>query len=205
MENATTDAEDGKLWPPLVEKHFIDVLVKEELRGNMLQCQFKTGLWTSIVREFNLHANKNYNKEQLRQKYQILKVQYRAFSQLLGRTGIGWDPISKMAIASDMAWASANVGLQHYELLGQLFNANTATSFLQISSAQPAPNSFEERELDAAFLSSGVHVNDDVDSVDDVEELPTPGKGQSRRRPEKWAAKPVHSSGRKKKEAPLKP
>ena len=30
MENATTNAEDGKLWPPLVGKHFIDVLVEEE-------------------------------------------------------------------------------------------------------------------------------------------------------------------------------
>ena len=35
MANAIIDAEDGKLWPPLVEKHFIDVLVDEELRGNM--------------------------------------------------------------------------------------------------------------------------------------------------------------------------
>ena len=74
MANATTDAEDGKLWPPLVEKHFIDVLVEEELRGNMPEGQFKTGLRTSIMREFNLRGNKNYKKEQLRQKYQILKV-----------------------------------------------------------------------------------------------------------------------------------
>ena len=35
MANATTDVEDGKLWPPLMVKHFIDVLVEEELRGNM--------------------------------------------------------------------------------------------------------------------------------------------------------------------------
>ena len=44
MANAITDAKDGKLWPPPVEKHFIDVLVDEELRGNMPQDQFKTGL-----------------------------------------------------------------------------------------------------------------------------------------------------------------
>ena len=107
MENATTNAEDGKLWPPLVGKHFIDVLVEEELRGNMPQGQFKTGLWTSIMCEFNLHGNKNYNKEQLRQKYQILKVRHRVFSQLLGRTGIGWDPVSKMVVGSEVAWESA--------------------------------------------------------------------------------------------------
>ena len=73
MANATNDAEDGKLWLLPVEKHFIDVLVEGEFRGNMPKGQIKTGLCTSIVREFNLCTNKNYNKEQLRQKYQRLK------------------------------------------------------------------------------------------------------------------------------------
>ena len=63
MANATSDAEDGKLWPPLVEKHFIDVLVEEEVRGNTPQGQFKKGLWGSNQCEFNLRANKNYQKE----------------------------------------------------------------------------------------------------------------------------------------------
>ena len=93
--------------------------------------------------------------------------------------------------------------MQHYELLGQLFNANIATGFLQISSAQPAPNSFEEQELDATFLSLGVHVNVDTYSVDNVEELLTPGEGQSKRWPKKWAVELVHSNGKKKKESSL--
>ena len=33
---------------PLVEKHFIDVLIEEEVRGNTPQWQFKKGLWGSI-------------------------------------------------------------------------------------------------------------------------------------------------------------
>ena len=41
MANATNDAEDGKLWSPSVEKHFIDVLVEEELRGNVPQGQLR--------------------------------------------------------------------------------------------------------------------------------------------------------------------
>ena len=77
--------------------------------------------------------------------------------------------------------------------------------FLQISSTQPTPNNDEERELDAAFLSSRVHVNVDVDSVDDVEKLPTPGEAQNRRRAEKRPAEPSHSSGKRKKGTPLKP
>lgn len=83
--------------------------------------------------------------------------------------------------------------LEHYEMLGQLFNANSTTGFLQISFAQLAPNSDKERELYAAFLSTGVHVNVKVDSGNDIKELPTPVQ-----------AKPVHLGGKKKKmEAPL--
>ena len=80
-----------------------------------------------------------------------------------------------------------------------LFNSNTATGFLQISSAQPSPNSDEERELDVAFLSKGVHVNVNTDGVDDMEELATPSEAQSRRQAEKWPAKPSSSSGKRKK------
>ncbi|KAL0012691.1 hypothetical protein SO802_007799 [Lithocarpus litseifolius] len=174
MENATTDAEDGKLWPFAVEKHFIDVLLEEEAKWNMPQGQFKTGAWRAVMNE----------------------------------NGMG--PIANMVTRSDDAWAATiaanhkdkefkKKGLQHYELLGRLFNSNTTTSFLQISSAQLAPNSDEERELDAAFLSSGIHVTLDADSVDDVEELPTVGEGQSQRQAEKRPAEPSNSSEKRKK------
>ncbi|KAL0015304.1 hypothetical protein SO802_002373 [Lithocarpus litseifolius] len=62
-----------------------------------------------------------------------------------------------------------------------------------------APNNDEEREIDAAFLLTGVHVNVEADSGNDVEELPTPVEGQSSRRVEKWSAKSVHLGGKKKK------
>ena len=38
---ASSDAEDGTLWPSPNEKHFIDVLVEEEFKGNMPNGQFK--------------------------------------------------------------------------------------------------------------------------------------------------------------------
>ena len=41
---ASSNVEDWKLWPPPFEKHFIDVLVEEEAKGNMPFGQFKKGL-----------------------------------------------------------------------------------------------------------------------------------------------------------------
>ncbi|XP_050241089.1 uncharacterized protein At2g29880-like [Quercus robur] len=177
------DAEDKK-WPEAVKKHFIDILLEEDAKGNMPQGQFKSGTWTA--------------------------VRHRTFSQFIARTGMGWDPISNTVTASEEAWAATfavnhkfkefkKKGMRHYDLLGTLFNSNTATSFLQISYTQPAPNSDEERELDATFLSEGVHANVSTDGVDDVEELPSPSEAQSRRQAEKRPAEPSHSSGKRKK------
>lgn len=53
--------------------------------------------------------------------------------------------------------------------MGALFNKTTATGILQISSAQPTPNSDEERELDEEYLNGGVHVDPDADSADDID------------------------------------
>ena len=81
---ASFDAEDCKLWPPTVEKHFIDVLVEEEAKGNMPFGQFKKGLWTVVRDEFNQRVGKAYCKDQFRQKYQRLKQRHHVFAHLIG-------------------------------------------------------------------------------------------------------------------------
>ena len=107
MEERTADAKDRKLWPEVVEKHFIDVLLEEDAKGNMPQGQFKTETWTVVMNEFNKRANKNYNKTQLIQKYQRMNGRHRTFSQFITHTGMGWDPISNTMTASEEALAAA--------------------------------------------------------------------------------------------------
>ena len=107
MEERTADAEDRKLWPEVVEKHFVDVLLEENAKENMPQGQFKTETWTVVMNEFNKRANKNYNKIQLTKKYQRMKGRHRTFSRLITHTGMGWDPISNTMTASEEAWAAA--------------------------------------------------------------------------------------------------
>lgn len=116
---------------------------------------------------------------------------------------MGWDSHTNIVIGSEEVWTNAiapnpkckefrKKGLDHYDLLGQLFNKSTATGFLQISSAQPAPNSDEEWELDEGFLSARVHVHLEADSGDAIEELATPIEEQSMCI-EKHVAQPEHS------------
>nr|POF00328.1 receptor-like protein kinase haiku2 [Quercus suber] len=90
----------------------------------------------------------------------------------------------------------------------QLCVLNLESSAADLSSAtdfdlDTAPNSDEERELDVAFMLTGVHVNVEANSGDEVEELPTLVEGQSNRCAEKRPAQPVHLGGKKKKGGPL--
>ena len=54
-------------------------------------------------------------------------------------------------------------GLEHYEILGEIFNTTTATGQLHYASSQLPPNSDEECELEDKFLNNGVHINLDED------------------------------------------
>ena len=107
MDEATAAARDRKMWPDAIERHFIEILLEEDAKGNMPQGQFKTGTWTSIMNEFKKRTNRDYSKGQLSQKYQRMKTRHRIFSQLIARTGMGWDPISNTVTASEEAWAAA--------------------------------------------------------------------------------------------------
>ena len=78
--------------------------------------------------------------------------------------------------------------MEHYEVLGEIFNTTTATGQLHYASSQLLPNSDEERELEDKFLNNGVHINLDEDA-------PIEAKGKrkalteapsSERRTKKW-------------------
>ena len=55
----------------------------------------------------NRKTGKRYRLPQLTQKFQRLKQRYRMFSQLIGRIGMGWDPITNTVTGSDAAWSHA--------------------------------------------------------------------------------------------------
>nr|POE73602.1 hypothetical protein CFP56_26963 [Quercus suber] len=102
---------------------------------------------------------------------------------------MGWDFVTKTVTGSEKAWAHAAV----------LFNTGTTTGFLQISSSQPAPNSDEKQELDAGFLTYGVHVTVEADNGDNMEEPSTPVEGQGNRRVGKLPSQTASLARKKRK------
>ncbi|KAL6541518.1 hypothetical protein OROGR_011004 [Orobanche gracilis] len=180
---SNADNVDSKLWPKLVVKEFIDIMVDEVTNGNMPNGVFNTRTWTSMTTKLNFKAKSSYKKEQLKAKMHRLRALYREFSALVNHTGFGWDPETNTVTASEEVWKDyirvhdkaaqfQRRGLDHYNLLGIIFNKNTATGVLHHSSTQDPPNTDEEIELENQYRNNGDHVNLDNDSSnDDVQEL----------------------------------
>ena len=79
-------------------------------------------------------------------------------------------------------------GCENYIQLGTLFNKTTATGVMAFASTQDPTNTDVEREFDERFITTGVHVNVDVDVevYPDIGEDPESVQGNvGKTRPEK--------------------
>ncbi|KAK7825671.1 hypothetical protein CFP56_032820, partial [Quercus suber] len=133
----------------------------------------------NCLRRVQSTSRKAYHKDQLCQKYQRLKLRHYVFSQLIGRTGMRWDSVTNIVTGSAATWAQV-----------------VAVSVI-------APNSDEEQELDATFLTHGVHVNVEPYSPNDVEEIEAPVAGQCSKHVGKQPSHFETSAGKKRKGQPI--
>ena len=56
MANESQETDDKK-WPSHVEHIFIEIMLEEQLKGNMTSGVFKGSTWTSITAELNRRTN----------------------------------------------------------------------------------------------------------------------------------------------------
>ena len=82
---------DEKKWPPHVEHVFIEIMLEEQLKGNMPSGVFKGPTWASIIDELNQRTGKDFLFKQVQQKHNRLRLKQCKWSQLLRHTGLGWD------------------------------------------------------------------------------------------------------------------
>jgi hypothetical protein len=104
MATKLNDAEDQKLWPPQMEKLFIDIKMEECIKGNMPDGVFKRSTWNKLVTELNVCANRSFNHKQVKTKFNRLQTRHLIFSQLFEHTRMGWNPVTNTVIASDEVW-----------------------------------------------------------------------------------------------------
>nr|XP_011468621.1 PREDICTED: F-box protein At5g07610-like [Fragaria vesca subsp. vesca] len=94
-------------WPDDIVAIFCDIARKEVAKGNRPGTHFDKKGWENVVKAFNDSTGRDYTKDQLKNKWDSLKNDWKLWSSLLHQeTGIGWDPVKKTIDASVEWWKS---------------------------------------------------------------------------------------------------
>ncbi|KAL2490807.1 Myb DNA-bind 3 domain-containing protein [Abeliophyllum distichum] len=173
-----------------------------EVKSNALQCStFTKEEWGRINATMKTKTKMDYGVDRLKGKWNRLRKVHRMFSELLGHTGVTWDPNTNKVNAAEEVWQHfytinksdyktfKREGCKQYHILGEIFSGTTATGGLGNASTQLPTNSKEERELEDDFLNGGVHVHietldDEVDEVQKTRRREEIGTSGERRRKE---------------------
>ena len=68
---------DDKLWPSHLEHIFIEIILKEQIKGNMKNGVFRGPMWQSMTKELNELINKNFLTKKVVQKHNRLWLKQR--------------------------------------------------------------------------------------------------------------------------------
>ena len=97
---------DDKMWPPHVDHIFIEIMLEEQLKGNMENGMFKGPMWSSITIELNHRTGENFPSKKVVQKHNRLWLKQRKWSQLLRHTRLGWDEQTQTVTGLDEVWVN---------------------------------------------------------------------------------------------------
>ena len=110
-------------WDNLAHRVFIDVC-KEEVEANNHPVQVLNAIgYANLVRKFNECTKRNYDKKQMKNRWETLKKDYTVWKGLVQHaSGLGRDPITNTIDASDDWWThEIQVMMPSYVLLRRIF------------------------------------------------------------------------------------
>lgn len=152
-------------WPDEVVAIFSDICVKEVAKGNRPGTHFDKVGWSNVVKAFNELTGRDYDKKQLKNKWDSLKTDWKLWNSLLHKeTGIGWDPAKKTVDASAEWWQNK------IQINGEY------RKFRDVGISPKKMDMFDKMFKDSTtegkcvmIPSSGIHPRETVgDSMDDV-------------------------------------
>ena len=109
-KNTTSKSEEKKgraLWgDPSWTTTFCNLCVEQiQLRNRSRGAAYSTEGWTNLVTKFCDETGQNYDREQLKSTWDVLKGDWRLWEQLRNLdTGLGWDAVKGTIAATDDWW-----------------------------------------------------------------------------------------------------
>jgi hypothetical protein len=92
-------------WDHKSTEKFVEVCLDQVSKGERVGTSFMKEGWKNIISQFNELTERKYEKVQLKNKYDNLRKDWRAWYNLFGEeAGLGWDPVNNTVEAPDDWW-----------------------------------------------------------------------------------------------------
>lgn len=85
-------------------KVLVDLLVDQVRKGNRLNNAFNKKAWVLLCDDFYKKTGLRWDKEQLKNRFAVLRRQYVVVKSLLDLTDFSWDESTGMVMGKDEAW-----------------------------------------------------------------------------------------------------
>ncbi|KAL4610228.1 hypothetical protein ACB092_08G036500 [Castanea dentata] len=191
---------------------FCNLCVEQTKAGNRTKgACFNTEGWSTLVTKFCEMIGQNYNRDQLKSRWDILKGDWKVWEQLISHDiGLGWD-VEKGTVKASKDWWDRKLkelpkaskfqlkGPQNLDQLDRMFKDVAATG---VAAWTPSSNTLPPTmPLEGAGDSDGSSEFKDnqFDMSLDIDSLQQGHSSQSRSSRQKRTSESIHSQKKKKK------
>lgn len=131
-------------WTLYLTKTLADLMVEQVYRGNRQNTSFGKKAWEYMCNEFQDKTGLNWDREQLKNRYSVMRKQYATVKSLLDLNEFSWDENLSMVRGKDEAWneyikahpdaeAIRSNGCPYYKQLCKIFGPSDHENYNQFN------------------------------------------------------------------------
>ncbi|KAL2921008.1 ATP-dependent Clp protease ATP-binding subunit ClpX [Bienertia sinuspersici] len=128
------------VWNECIEAYFIGMIEDEGIDQQPL-----------LPNQLGKKTKKDYSQDQVKNKYNQLRIKWKEFSKILEETGIGYNAVTYQLSIEDVVWKKL---YKHYDKLCTIFGDTTATGGSSHPSNQSPSDTEDENETDGEVSNS---------------------------------------------------
>ncbi|KAL2900283.1 L10-interacting MYB domain-containing protein [Bienertia sinuspersici] len=156
-----------RVWNECIETYFIG-LIEDEVKKGIDQQPL-------LPNQLGKKTKKDYSQDQVKNKYNQLRIKWKEFSKILEETGIGYNAVTYQLSADDAVWTklykkhkSAKTfrkkGCKHYDKLCTIFGDTTATGDALVAMSENSKKKLELLERKMSITNSTTSINESENS-----------------------------------------